>query len=344
VHQLISNPALYITRLWYHCIPSCSNHRFSITLFTVTKTNSMDNSFVVKTTGLSYRYAKDENALTGINLAVERGSIYGFLGPNGSGKTTTLSLLLGLLKNQEGSIDIFGQSLKENRKGILQKTGSLVESPSLYGHLTATQNLEIYRETYGVSRQRAAAVLEMMALADTGKKAVKQFSLGMKQRLAIAIALLPNPELLVLDEPTNGLDPAGIIELRQLIKKLNKEQGMTILISSHLLAEVEKTVTHVGIIYKGRMLFQGSMQELHAFQQHTARLYIDTSNNEAAARLLQAYEPEISGDAFSVSAGDKDQVALVAQTLLQHNLDIYLLQPKTNDLEQLFIDLTTVQS
>ncbi len=165
----------------------------------------------------------------------------------------------------------------------------------------------------------------------------------MKQRLSIALALLPNPELLVLDEPSNGLDPAGIIELRQLIKRLNKVHGMTILISSHLLAEVEKMVSHVGIIYKGKMLFQGSLPELHKFQQKTSKVYINTSDNEQAIKLLRDYHPERTGENLALTFRDIHQVASINRTLTQNNLDVYLLHPKENDLEQLFINLTSEQ-
>ncbi|RYZ53308.1 MAG: ATP-binding cassette domain-containing protein, partial [Chitinophagaceae bacterium] len=189
----------------------------------------MENEFVIKTSGLSYGYSREVKTLSDINLQVKRGSIYGFLGPNGSGKTTTLSLLLGLLEKQQGNIEILGQHLHTNRSNILKKIGSSIEAPSLYEHLSAKENLEVYRAAYGATKSRVTDVLDIVGLNDTGKKVAKKFSLGMKQRLAIALALLPSPELLVLDEPANGLDPAGIIELRELIKKLNKEQGMTIL-------------------------------------------------------------------------------------------------------------------
>jgi ABC-type multidrug transport system ATPase subunit len=304
----------------------------------------MDNSLIIKTTGLSYQYSKEAKTLSDINLAVERGSIYGFLGPNGSGKTTTLSLLLGLLNNQQGDIEIFGQHLHANRIGILKKIGSLIETPSLYGHLTAKENLEIYRPMYGATKQKLSEVLDIVGLSDTGKKIVKKFSLGMKQRLSIALALLPDPELLILDEPSNGLDPAGIIELRELIKKLNKEHGMTIVVSSHLLGEVEKMVTHVGIILKGKMLFQGLLSDLHQFQQKGARLFIKTCDNEAAFTLLQQYMPERVEDSLSVAFNDIRQVAAINRALTNHNLDVYLLHPRENDLEQLFIDLTSAQS
>lgn len=304
----------------------------------------MDQQPVIRTSGLSYHYSSDVQTLYDLNLRVERGCIYGFLGPNGSGKTTTLSLLLGLLKARKGDIEIFGQHLHANREAILGKIGSLIETPSLYGHLTARENLEVYRNTYGASKARAEEVLKIVGLTDTGKKVAKKFSLGMRQRLSIALALLPNPELLILDEPSNGLDPAGIVELRALVKGLNKEHGMTILLSSHLLGEIEKMVSHVGIIYKGKMLFQGPLQELHRFQQKGAKLVINTSDNERALALLDAYNPKREEETISLSLIDQQQVADIQQTLSRNDLVIYLLQPKSNDLEQLFIDLTSAQS
>ena len=310
----------------------------------VTINTIMENEFVIKTAGLSYGYSREVKTLFDIDLKVERGSIYGFLGPNGSGKTTTLSLLLGLLEKQQGSIEIFGQQLHTNGSHILKKIGSSIEAPSLYGHLSAKENLEVYRAAYGANKKRIAEVLAIVGLDDTGKKVVKKFSLGMKQRLAIALALLPNPELLVLDEPANGLDPAGIIELRELIKKLNREQGMTILLSSHLLGEIEKMVSHVGIIFKGRMLFQGTLSALHSFQQKGAKLFIKTSDNEATFNLLQEHQPEIVGETVTIGYSGRNQVAAINRTLTNNNLDVYLLHPKENDLEQLFIDLTTSQS
>lgn len=304
----------------------------------------MNHSFIIETKGLSYHYSKNLQTLYDINMKVEKGSIYGFLGPNGSGKTTTLSLLLGLLNNQKGEISIFGQHLHANRMAILNKIGALIETPSVYGHLTARENLDVYRPIYGVSKERVAEVLKIVGLEDTGKKIAKKFSLGMKQRLAIALALLPSPELLILDEPSNGLDPSGIIELRQLIKRLNKDYGMTILISSHILSEVEKMVSHVGIIYKGKMLFQGPLNELHQIQENSSRILINTSDNEAAFNLLQSYNPKTEGEVLSVPIQDQKQVAIIQKTLVNNNLDVYLLQQKENDLEQLFIELTTTRS
>lgn len=304
----------------------------------------MINSAVIKTNALSYYYSAREKTLSGINLQVERGSIYGFLGPNGSGKTTTLSLILGLLDSPDGSIEIFGQHLHSNRIDVLKKIGSLIESPSLYGHLNAKENLNVYRTVYGASKERVEEVLHIVGLGEAGKKTVKKFSLGMKQRLSIALALLPDPELLILDEPSNGLDPAGIIELRELIKRLNRDHGMTILISSHLLGEVEKMVTHVGIILKGKMLFQGTLSDLHSFQQKGSRLLINTSDNAQACELLRGFQPESVEGKVSIAFHDIHQAASINRTLTQHGLDVYLLCPQQNDLEQLFIDLTSSQS
>src|SRR5262245_35719494 len=208
--------------------------------------------------GLTHRFAADP-VLRGVNLTVPEGSIYGFLGPNGAGKTTTLRLVLGLLSRQEGSILVFGQTLEQHRLAILQQLGSSIETPSVYGHLTAFENLEIWRRVFRCDRRRIREVLELVDLAGTGSKRAERFSLGMKQRLGIAVALLHEPSLLVLDEPTNGLDPHGILEMRRLLASLNREQGVTILVSSHILSEIERLVTHVGVIHRGTMRFEGTL-------------------------------------------------------------------------------------
>ena len=299
------------------------------------------SSIAIRTNQLCYDYAKGTNTLANINMQVNRGDIYGFLGPNGSGKTTTLSLVLGLLKNQQGTIEILGKDLHHHRQQVLSKVGSLIESPSLYSHLTAIENLELYRRVYGASRARLFDVLNIVGLLETGPKKVKQFSLGMKQRLAIALALLPKPELLILDEPTNGLDPAGILEFRSLIKRLNKEEGITFVISSHILSEVEKIVNQVGIIYNGRMKFQGTMNELYALQQNQARLQVNTSDNLLALSLLQQeYKAQLFDEELLVSYNDIIQVADINKLLLDHQLDVYVLNPIKPNLESLFMNLT----
>ncbi len=302
----------------------------------------MDNQYVIKTTGLSYHFSKGVNTLSDINLQVERGSIYGFLGPNGAGKTTTLRLLLGLLQNQEGSIKIFEKDFLTNRIHILKNTGSLIEQPSLYSHLTAKENLEVYRKIYGVDKSRITKVLQLVDLGGTANKKTKQFSLGMKQRLSIAVALLHKPQLLILDEPTNGLDPNGIIETRELIKRLNKEEGVTIIVSSHILAEIERMASHVGIIHKGKLLFQGPLSELQNMKNKQSFIQIDTSDNDAALSLLSAeYGAESKNGYVVVPYKEKWVTAAINRKLVEQNIDVHLLQPQQNDLEQLFIGITS---
>ena len=298
-------------------------------------------STIIRTHQLYYDYAKGVNTLMDINLEVNRGDIYGFLGPNGSGKTTTLSLLLGLLRNQQGTIEILGKNLQHHRKEVLSKVGSLIESPSLYNHLTAKENLKVYREIYGASKARLHQVLKIVGLTDTGKKTVKQFSLGMKQRLSLALALLPKPELLILDEPTNGLDPAGILELRSLIRQLCDEEGITFLISSHILSEVERIVNRVGIIYKGRMRFQGSLNELHRLQQEQSLIQLDTSDNLRAWAVLKKFEAELLEENLVVPYKDIKQVATINRMLVDNDLDVYDLHPRKQTLETIFLNLTT---
>jgi ABC-type multidrug transport system ATPase subunit len=302
----------------------------------------MTTTAVIQTTGLNYRFSKEAKTLDNISLQVEKGSVYGFLGPNGAGKTTTLRLLLGLLKKQEGNIKIFGEEFSGNRLPVLRRIGSLIEQPSLYGHLTARENLEVYRSIYHAPKERISEVLNLVGLANTGKKKAKQFSLGMKQRLSIALALLPNPELLILDEPTNGLDPNGIIETRELIKKLNTERGVTILVSSHILAEVEKMASHVGIIHRGKMLFQGTFPELQRLKTRESTFQVETSDNDRAAAILgERFSVEKENGCLVLPFNSREEMGLVNRTLFQNGIDVYVLQPQQSNLEQLFIDITS---
>jgi ABC-2 type transport system ATP-binding protein len=219
------------------------------------------SNYCLETDGLSHRWSREAFVLHQVDLRVPIGSIYGFLGPNGAGKTTTLRLVLGLLRKQQGEIRVFGKPFAAHRLEVLSKVGSLIESPSVYSQLTAGENLRVLQKVYRCPEDRIGQVLQLTGLSDTGKKKAGRFSLGMKQRLGIAIALVNDPALLILDEPTNGLDPEGIIEMRELFRQL-QGRGVTILISSHLLSEMEKLITHTGIIHKGRLLFQGTLEEL----------------------------------------------------------------------------------
>jgi ABC-2 type transport system ATP-binding protein len=296
----------------------------------------------IETTNLRYRFPGQEPVLKGIDLRVPEGSVYGFLGPNGAGKTTTLKLLLGLLKKQEGEILLFNQPFEKNRISILRQLGSMIESPSLYSHLTATENLTVWQKLYQCPRQRIGEVLDIVGLSATGKKTAGHFSLGMKQRLSIAVALLQNPEILVLDEPTNGLDPNGIIDIRELLKTLNRENGMTIVISSHLLSEIEKMVTHIGIIHEGNLLFQGTMDTLQQQQDARSGICFETENAEKTAAILRE-----NGLLVTVNQGEvripvigKEKIALINRQLVTAGVAVYRISREQSDLESIFIDIT----
>ncbi|MBI1343841.1 MAG: ATP-binding cassette domain-containing protein [Terrimonas sp.] len=299
-------------------------------------------SAIIKTENLDFAFQPGVKTLDQVSLSVPEGAIYGFLGPNGAGKTTTLRLLLGLLRNQHGTIELFGQDFSRNRIMILKKLGSLIEQPSLYGHLTARENLEIYRVIHQCAKSRIDEVLQIVGLENTGRKKARQFSLGMKQRLSIAVALVHEPELLLLDEPTNGLDPNGIIEVRELIKKLNREQHTTILVSSHILSEVEKMATHVGIIHHGKLLFQGTMAELQLMKKSNANLEIETSDNAKALALLQqAFAVQEVEGRILLPLNNREESAQANRILVQNGIDVYALHPQHSNLEQLFLDITS---
>lgn len=214
------------------------------------------SKYFLETKNLTKKFRR-QVAVDSIDLKIEEGSIYGFLGPNGAGKSTTLKMITGLLHPTEGEIFINGH--KWSRKD-LKDIGVLIESPAFYGNLTARENLKVHTKLLGLPDSRIEEVLNIVDLKDTGKKKSGEFSLGMKQRLGIAIALLNSPKLLILDEPTNGLDPLGIQKLRDLIKSL-KDEGMTIILSSHILAEVEQIAEYIGIIYKGQLKYQDRIKK-----------------------------------------------------------------------------------
>jgi lantibiotic transport system ATP-binding protein len=298
-------------------------------------------NYIVETSSLTYTFSAKENILNNINLQVPEGAIYGFLGPNGAGKTTTLRLVLGLLKKQLGQISIFGKSFLENRVKILQKIGSLIESPSLYGHLTATENLMVLQKVYQCPKERIATVLQLVGLENTGNKKASKFSLGMKQRLSIAVALLHNPALLILDEPTNGLDPNGIIEIRELLLKLNRENSITIIISSHLLTEIEKLVTHVGIISKGSIVFQGTLDELKVKQQQSLSVILDTNNFDKTSQILAQHNISFTtkDGKIILPAMAKEDIAKLNISLVNATIEVYEITIVKNDLENIFMEL-----
>lgn len=295
----------------------------------------------LETTALSHRYEHGDAVLHDVSLAVPEGSLYGFLGPNGAGKTTTLRLLLGLIRKQCGSISIFGRSLDTHRVEILARVGSLIESPSLYEHLTAEENLALLQRIRRVPKARIDWALEQVGLTSARGKRVGQFSLGMKQRLGIAAAMLHRPNLLILDEPTNGLDPNGIIEMRELLVALNREEGTTILISSHLLAEIERFVTHVGIVHRGHLLFQGTLNALRHERMIEMPVRLQTANDRLALSLLAnaGILARLTESGILMPAMPAARIAAINRHLVEQGIGVHTIGTIGGDLESIFMGL-----
>ncbi|WP_409174039.1 ABC transporter ATP-binding protein [Brevibacillus fortis] len=294
---------------------------------------------VIRTVNLSKRYG-GVYSVQRVNLSVGEGEVYGFLGPNGAGKSTTLKMLLGLVKPTEGSVSVFGKDFSRNRLEILSQTGSLIESPSYYGHLTGLENMRVMQRLRDVPDKHVEKALQIVRLEKQKNKKVDQYSLGMKQRLGIAMALLHFPKLVILDEPTNGLDPAGIGEIRELIQSLPQQYGMTVLLSSHLLSEIEQVATSIGIIHGGKLLFQGSMEQLQRNSQ--PHVWMKTQDNEKARRVLQDMElsPSLQ-DGFLVMEGMGDrEVAQTNRALIMAGIDVYRIEEHKKSLESIFLSLT----
>ena len=293
---------------------------------------------VLETTGLTRRFG-GRVAVDGVDLRVERGSVFAFLGPNGAGKTTTIRMALGLIRPSSGGVRMLGREMPRERLAALGRVGSLVESPSLYPHLSGRENLEAMRRLLGAPKSRIDETLRMVGLEADGKRLVKRYSMGMKQRLGLALAMLGEPELLVLDEPTNGLDPAGIREMREWIRRLPQESGVTVFLSSHLLAEVEQTATHLAVIHKGRLRFQGTTEELHA--RRRSRLEVVVGDVATAERVLseRGLEIEARGERLLVSAGE-DEAAAVNAALVGAGVGVSRLAMEAANLEAMFFEMT----
>lgn len=295
--------------------------------------------YVLTTDNLKKRY-RNFNALNGLSMHVEKGAIYGFVGRNGAGKTTLIRLICGLQSPTEGSYTLYGKnSAHDDLCGVRRRMGAVVETPSIYGHLSAEENLkEQYRVLGRPSFDGIEELLRLTGLGNTGKKKAKNFSLGMKQRLGIAVALAGNPDFLVLDEPINGLDPQGIIEIRELILKLNKERKITFLISSHILDELAKLATHYGFIDNGRMVREISARELESLCRKRTRLTVsDTTPLPAVLdRLGLAYEVR-SGNTADVYG----ELSVTELTLALHQAgcEIKNIHEMNETLESYYMDL-----
>ena len=276
-----------------------------------------------------------------LDLDVPEGSVYGFLGPNGAGKSTTLKMILGLVRPTAGDIRVLGKKMDGgNRLAVLRQVGSLIESPSYYGHLTGEENLRIVQTLRGVPEKNIREVLQIVRLdGQRGKKAA-HYSLGMKQRLGLAAALLGYPKLLILDEPTNGLDPAGIQEMRELICSLPERFGMTVVVSSHLLSEIDQMADHVAIIREGELVFQDTLEALHGRSRH--HLALRTTNNAVARAVLQEKSvPCQEEEGYLILPILSDEIAAQLTRLLgSRNLGVIRLEERQKSLEDIFLELT----
>ena len=274
-----------------------------------------------------------------LDIRIKEGDIYGFLGPNGAGKSTTMKMLLGLVKPTSGTIEIMGKPFNEKtRRDILASVGSLIESPSYYGHLTGRENMEIIRRLRDLPQKNIEEAVHIVRMENQMEKKVKNYSLGMKQRLGIAMALARFPKLLILDEPTNGLDPAGIEEMRELIKTLPKQYGMTVMISSHILSEIDQMATVVGIINQGCLIFQERMSVLDT--QREPQIVLRTSDNNRAYQLLKKVNPQRTADGLQIGALTDEQTGAVVQCLCSNGISVYRVEEHRESLEDIFLNLT----
>ena len=295
--------------------------------------------YVLETNGLSKRY-RDFTALNGLNMHIPKGSIYGFVGRNGAGKTTLIRLICGLQEPTSGSFTLYGvKNTAAKIERARRRMGAVVESPAVYPDMTAEENLRQQYLVLGMpSADGIAELLHLVGLDDTGKKKVKNFSLGMRQRLGIAVALAGNPDFLVLDEPVNGLDPQGIIEMRELILKLNREHGITVLISSHILDELSRLATHYGFIDGGHMVKEMSAEELEMRCRKCTR--VEATNSKVLARVLDGLGAEYRVvDDAKVDVFADVQVTKLAVEALKENCVIYSMKERDESLESFYMNL-----
>lgn len=295
------------------------------------------NETVLKATGITKKYG-DAKALDKVSIEIKRGMIYGLIGENGAGKSTFMRTIMGLISIDEGSIELFGTT---DLQAARRRMGQSIETPALYPELTARDNLRIQAANGGVSDREIEDLLKMMRLENTGKKKAKNFSLGMRQRLAIANALITNPEFLILDEPTNGMDPAGMAEMREIIQRLVKERGITVLLSSHLLDELSQIATHYGILHEGHLIKELSKEELA--QESRQFIKIDTSATEQAVTVLDSlgYRDYFVQSSRVIQLFEGiDQVAAINQALVEAKVPVDGIHLVGQKLEDYFLQLT----
>lgn len=300
--------------------------------------DSGDMDTVIETSHLTKRYGS-RTVVDDLSLRVPRGCVYGFLGPNGSGKSTTMKMLLSLIRPTLGKVQILGQPMtRASRRGLLHQVGSLIESPPGYGHLTGRENMRIVQRLLDLPQRQIEWAVDTVRMRDQMGKRVRNYSLGMKQRLGIALALARQPQLLILDEPTNGLDPAGIEEIRKLVRSL-ASSGVTVMVSSHLLGEIDKTATMLGILSEGRLLFQGTRAELMAAS--TPDIIIESSDPRSAQSILgQQLDCRSDGRSTRISNADEASTAQAVSVLVHAGIDVFEVRRDEQTLEDVFIDLT----
>lgn len=300
----------------------------------------MENQSFIETKDLSFGIGGMQ-ILRDVSLNVPRGSLFGFLGPNGAGKTTFIRVLLNLFPAEHNTVFLFGEDVTKSRLGVLKRLGRFVEQPSLYPNLSGEENLRIAQLYYGVPKSAIDEVLETVGMAYAKKRLVRTYSLGMKQRIALGQALIHKPELLILDEPTNGLDPGGIREIRELLINLNSERGTTIFVSSHLLTEVEKMCTHVGLINRGQLVAQGTLGQIMG--ANTRKLELKVSHVDRAKQLLhsQGFKTVFKNNStLELEVENENQSASINRFLLEQGVDVYKLVYKEHNLEDVFLSLT----
>lgn len=293
---------------------------------------------IIQTKGLTKVYG-GMMRVRDVDLQVREGEIYGFLGPNGAGKSTTMRMILGLVKPSDGQVEVLGLPFTErNRIEILRSVGSLIESPAYYGHLTGRENMRVLQRLLDLPEQNIREAVRIVRMEGQMDKKVRAYSLGMKQRLGIAMAIARFPKLLMLDEPTNGLDPAGIEEIRELIRRLPQEYGMTVMISSHLLSEIDRMATAVGIIQHGELIFQDSMETLRQMRRPVTR--IRTSDDALAARTLSVMGATHGADGLSLEGATDEQAALAVKKMVEADVDVYCVEQRMRSLEEVFLEMT----
>lgn len=297
----------------------------------------MNTPAVIHIQDLRFGFPKEPPLFDGLSLRIPQGGVFGILGPNGAGKSTLIKIALGLIPRYEGTIELFGQNQQQQRAAILERVGFLLEGPRVYPHLSGLDNLKVWATYRGLALARTDQLLEQVGLSAHAHKLVRHYSTGLRQRLAIGMALMNDPDLLILDEPTNGLDPQGIAEIRQLIQQLKAEPGRTIILCSHILSEVQQVCDEVGILYQGRMAYQGQVDALPAASQQYA---VETDQPQRAAEVLQErreWPVEVRRNELLVVLPERAAADELIGLLRAEGIRIFQIRRLGDDLEQTYL-------